>query len=107
APAVSPNPPPNIPQSQAPREPVEPAAPPAVAATPAHPPSPPQVTEHRFPKRSRKSSVTMTPEVQRLNIKNGNFTFLDGAGRMLARFTGVDFRSSLRSELAIRGTAKI
>ena len=49
----------------------------------------------------------MSPEVQRLNIKNGNFTFLDGAGRMLASFTGVDFRSSLRSALAIRGTAKV
>ena len=49
----------------------------------------------------------MPPEVQRLNIKNGNFTFLDGAGKMLASFTGVDFRSSLRSALAIRGKATV
>jgi len=49
----------------------------------------------------------MAPEVQRLNIKNGNFTFLDRTGRMLASFTGVDFRSSLRSALAIRGKAKV
>ena len=117
APAVSANPPPNIPEPRAPGEPAEPRAPgepvkPApkafgVAATPARPPSPPQVTVDKLPKRSRKPSVTMSPEVQRLSIKNGNFTFLDGAGRMLASFTGVDFRSSLRSALAIRGTAKI
>ena len=108
APAVSPNPPPTIPPSQAPGEPIEPA-PKAfgVAATPARPPSPPQVTADRFAKRSRKPSVTMSPEVQRLNIKNGNFTFLDRAGKMLASFTGVDFRSSLRSASAIRGKATV
>jgi hypothetical protein len=51
--------------------------------------------------------VTVAPEVQRLNIKNGNFTFLDRTGRTLASFSGVDFRSSLRGALAIRGKAKI
>jgi hypothetical protein len=51
--------------------------------------------------------VTVIPEVQRLNIKNGNFTFLDRSGRMLASFAGVDFRSSLRSALAIRGKTKV
>jgi hypothetical protein len=113
APAVSANSPPNIPEPRAPGEPVAPAAPPAVAVTPARPsspprpPSPPQVTIDGFAKRSRKPSVTMPPEVQRLNIKNGNFTFLDGAGKMLASFTGVDFRSSLRSALAIRGKATV
>jgi hypothetical protein len=107
APAVSANPPPNIPEPRAPGEPVEPAAHPAVAATPARPPSPPQVTANGFAKPSRKPSVTMPPEVQRLNIKNGNFTFLDRAGGMLASFTGVDFRSSLRSASAIRGNAKV
>jgi hypothetical protein len=107
APAVSANPPPNIPEPRAPGEPVEPASPPAVAATPARPPSPPQVTANGFAKPSRKPSVTMPPEVQRLNIKNGNFTFLDRAGGMLASFTGVDFRSSLRSASAIRGNAKV
>ena len=107
APAVSANPPPHVPAPRAPKEPVEPAAPPAVAATPAPPPPPPQVTADRLAKRSRKPSVTLAPEVQRLNIKNGNFTFLDRAGKMLASFTGVDFRSSLRSALAIRGKAKV
>ena len=106
APVVSANPPPNIPESRTPSEPVEPAAPP-VAATPAHLPSPPQVTVDRFAKRSRRPSVTVAPEVQRLHIENGNFTFLDRGGRMLASFTGVDFRSSLRSAFAIRGKAKV
>jgi uncharacterized protein involved in outer membrane biogenesis len=107
APAVSANPPPNIPESPAQSGTVEPAAPPAIAATPGRPSSPPQVTADRLPKRSRNSSVTVTPEVQRLNIKNGNFTFLDRSGRMLASFAGVDFRSSLRSALAIRGKTKV
>jgi AsmA-like C-terminal region len=106
-PAVSANPPPNIPEPRAPAKPVEPAAPSAVAATPAGPPSPPKATADRLAKRSRTPSVTMPPEVQRLNIKNGNFTFLDDAGKMLASFTGVDFRSSLRSALAIRGKATV
>jgi hypothetical protein len=107
APAVLENPPPNIPEPRASAEPVEPAAAPAVADTPARRPSPPQVTADRFARRSRTPSVTMPPEVQRLSIKNGNFTFLDGAGRTLASFTGVDFRSSLRSALAIRGKATV
>jgi hypothetical protein len=107
APAVSANPTSNIPPSPAQSGIVEPAAPPAIAATPGRPPSPPQVTADRLPKRSRNSSVTVIPEVQRLNIKNGNFTFLDRSGRMLASFAGVDFRSSLRSALAIRGKTKV
>jgi hypothetical protein len=107
APAVSANPPQHVPAPRAPKEPVEPAAPPAVAATPAPPPSLPQVAADRLAMRSRKPSVTLAPEVQRLNIKDGNFTFLDRAGKMLASFSGVDFRSSLRSALAIRGKAKV
>jgi len=107
APGVSANPAPHIPESPAPRQPVEPAPKPfGVVATPARPPSP-RVTVDKLAKRSRKPSGMVAPEVQRLDIKNGNFTFLDRTGRMLASFTGVDFRSSLRSALAIRGKAKI
>ena len=111
APVASANPPPNIPEPRAPGETVEPTAPPAVAATPALPPSPPPATANKFANRSRTPSVTMPrampPEVQQINIQNGNFTFLDGAGKMLASFTGVDFRSSLHSAFAIRGKAKV
>jgi hypothetical protein len=116
APAVSANPPPNVPESPAQREAVEPAGPPAAAvtpapprppSTPAPPPSPRRATADKLAKQSQKLSGAMAPEVQRLNIKNGNFSFLDHDGRMLASFTGVDFRSSLRSALAIRGKAKV
>ena len=106
-PAASANPPPNIPESLAPTEPVEPTAPPAVTATEVRPPATPRGTADKFAERSREPSVTVAPEVQRLNIKNGNFTFLDRTGRTLASFSGVDFRSSLRGALAIRGKAKI
>jgi hypothetical protein len=107
APAVSANPPLNIPESRAQGQPVEPAEPPAVATTPAPPSHPPRVTVDALPKQAPKPSGTVAPEVQRLSIKNGNFRFLDRDGRMLASFAAVDFRSSLRSALAIRGTAKV
>ena len=106
APVVSANPRPSIPESRAQRKPVEPAAPPPVS-TPADLPSTSAVAASKLGKRPPQPSVMMAPEVQRFNIKNGNFTFLDHSGRMLATFAGVDFHSSLRSALAIRGKAKI
>lgn len=53
------------------------------------------------------SAGPMAPEVRRFSIKNGNFTFLDQAGALLASFSGVEFRTSLRSALALRGDAKV
>ena len=49
----------------------------------------------------------LAPEVQRVNIKGGNFSFLDHDGNVIGTFTGVDFRSSVRNGLALRGNAKI
>jgi type II secretion system protein N len=49
----------------------------------------------------------LAPEVQRINIKGGNFSFLDRAGNVIGTFTGVDFRSSMRNGLALRGNAKV
>jgi AsmA-like protein len=49
----------------------------------------------------------LAPEVQRVNIKGGNFSFLDHEGNVIGTFTGVDFRSSVRNGLALRGNAKI
>src|SRR5436190_8044970 len=49
----------------------------------------------------------MPPEVRRVSIKNGNFTFLDHAGKLLASFNGVDFRTSIRSALALHGDTKV
>jgi hypothetical protein len=112
------NPPADISDSRMEHRDVEPGASPIVAVTPARPspPPPPQVTVPSSPgpvavdrsaKRSRKPSETMAPQVQRLNIRNGNFTFLDHTGGVIASFAGVDFRSSLRDAPAIRGKAKI
>jgi hypothetical protein len=47
------------------------------------------------------------PEVQQVNIKNGNFSFLDRAGNLVGTFTGVDFRSSMRNGLTLRGNTKV
>jgi type II secretion system protein N len=48
-----------------------------------------------------------TPEVQRVNLKDGNFTFLDSAGRVVAKFNGLDFHSSFRTATAIKGSARV
>src|SRR5947199_8487989 len=49
----------------------------------------------------------MPPEFRRVSIKNDNFTFLDHAGKLLASFNGVDFRTSIRSALALHGDTKV
>src|SRR4029079_1912753 len=51
--------------------------------------------------------LAVPPEVRRVSIKNGNFSFLDHAGRLLASFNGVDFRTSIRSALALHGDATV
>ncbi len=57
--------------------------------------------------KSPRPHAGLAPEVQRVNIKGGNFSFLDRAGNVIGTFTGVDFRSSMRNGLALRGNAKI
>jgi len=47
------------------------------------------------------------PEVQRVDIKNGNFSFLDRQHRLLGKFNGVDFRTNIRSGFTFRGDAKV
>jgi len=51
--------------------------------------------------------LAVAPEVRRVSVKDGNFTFLDPTGRLVASFTGVDFRTNIRSALAFRGDAKV
>ena len=53
------------------------------------------------------SEGRLGPQVQRVNIEGGNFTFLDRAGNMVGTFTGVNFRSSMRNGLALRGNTKV
>jgi len=53
------------------------------------------------------SRFAVAPEVRRVTIKDGNFTFLDAAGALLASFKGLDFRTSIRSASALHGNAKV
>jgi hypothetical protein len=86
-------------------EPPRQAASPATASMRPYLPSPPRATVDQFPKRQPR--LAMAPEVQRVSIKGGNFNFLDRSGAMLAIFTGVDFRTSIRSAAALHGDAKV
>ncbi len=47
------------------------------------------------------------PEVRRVNLRDGHFTFLDAAGRVVAKFDGLDFTSSFRTATAVKGSAKV
>jgi hypothetical protein len=51
--------------------------------------------------------LSVAPEVRRVSIKDGDFTFLDQHGKLVASFAGVDFRTNIRSALALRGDAKM
>jgi hypothetical protein len=79
---------------------------PIIANTPANLPSPVQATVNDQPPK-QEPRLAMPPEVRRVSIKNGNFTFLDHAGKLLAGFNGVDFRTSIRSALALHGDTKV
>ena len=51
--------------------------------------------------------LSVAPEVRRVSVQDGVFTFLDQTGRLVASFAGVDFRTYIRSALALRGDAKV
>ena len=72
----------------------------------ASPPSSSRVSGSGEP-RGREPRLSVTPEVRRVSVKDGDFTFLDHAGRLIASFTGVDFRTKIRSTLALHGDAKV
>src|SRR6266480_1737565 len=79
---------------------------PADVATPTNLSSPIQVPGDNLTPREQ-ARLPVAPEVRRISIKDGNFTFLDQAGGLLASFTGVNFRTSIRSASALRGDAKM
>jgi hypothetical protein len=56
---------------------------------------------------AREPKLTVAPEVRRVSVKNGDFTFLDQTGKLVASFSGVDFRTNIRSAQAFRGDAKV
>ena len=92
-------------------EPTEPSAMPASsAATPsgavaeAGTPKPPI---QPIGKVEKQQPAPYAPEIRRVKLADGEFNFLDGKGKVVARFIGVDFRSSLRNTTALSGTIEI
>jgi hypothetical protein len=69
-------------------------------------PSAPKVTLKPEPV-GREPRLAVAPEVRRVSVKEGNFTFLDQTGALVASFAGVDFRTNIRSAQALRGDAKV
>jgi hypothetical protein len=63
--------------------------------------------ENGLPGRTPQFREAIGPEVQRVDIKNGNFSFLDRQRTLLGRFNGVDFRTNIRSGFTFRGDAKV
>ena len=55
----------------------------------------------------REPKLGVAPEVRRVSVEDGDFTFLDETGKLVASFAGVDFRTSIRSAQAFRGDAKV
>jgi hypothetical protein len=66
-----------------------------------------RVTENKLRERPETPLEVLAPGVESVNVKGGNFTFLDHKGALLASFAGVDFRTNIRSAMALRGDAKI
>jgi len=99
---VSRKPPVSVSQSRRESEFVQPTVPTMDIApsTNLSPPAQPSV-DNRPPRRA------VAPEVRRVSIKDGSFSFLDQAGGLLASFTGVDFRTSIRSASALHGDTKV
>lgn len=54
-----------------------------------------------------KRPLVLIPDVQRAVVTNGEFRFLDRAGRLVAAFEGVDLHASVQSSTSLGGTAKI
>jgi len=109
---VSTNRAPAIPQAEAGIEVAKTTTSPVVAnagpavTTPASVPSSPKATVKDEPP-GREPKLAVAPEVRRVTVKDGDFTFLDQTGRLVASFTGVDFRTNIRSPQALRGDAKV
>jgi AsmA-like C-terminal region len=69
-------------------------------------PSAPKATVKDEPP-GREPKLAVAPEVRRVSVKNGDFTFLDQNWKLVANFAGVNFRTNIRSAQALRGDAKV
>ena len=97
---VSTNRAPATPQTKAGAEFVQTNATPAVT-NPASVPPRPKVTVKDEPP-GREPKLAVAPEVRRVTVKDGDFTLLDQTGRLVASCAGVNFRTHIRSALALR-----
>ena len=79
---------------------------PSVTVTPGSLFSPSQIAPINKPSRAQ-PRLLVAPEVRRVRIKNGYFSFLDQAGSLLASFSRVDFRTSIRSATALHGDVEV
>jgi uncharacterized protein involved in outer membrane biogenesis len=61
------------------------------------------------PRRSTEPAhpAASAPEIRRVKLADGSFRFLDEKGKVVATFSGVDFRSNVRNATALRGTVRI
>jgi len=96
---------PTIPQSAAQIQPVPTSALSGATAAAAVASSPAVIARDQLARREPRRAVA--PEVRRVSVRNGDFTFLDKAGRLVAGFAGVDFRTNIRSAEALYGDAKV
>jgi type II secretion system protein N len=78
---------------------------PLATAPPGSPPAEPAPNEEALV--PAPSAAPFTPEVRRVSLRDGDFTFLDSAGRVVAKFSGLDFTSSFRTATAIKGSTMI
>ena len=84
------------------------ASPAAPAPAGSAPPAPPTVAV--APNESPAGvapAASFTPEVRHVDLRDGNFTFLDSSGRVIAKFIGFDFTSSFRTATAIKGSTHV
>jgi len=79
---------------------------PVVPATSTNVSPPAEDALHNKPPR-REPGFAVAPEVRRVSIKNGTFSFLDRKGALLASFKGLDFRTNIRSASALHGDAQV
>jgi hypothetical protein len=104
--AVSPRPTASVSESRKQSEFADVTATPGDTASSGNLSSPAQVPIDNRPPRQQ-SRMAVAPEVRRVSIKDGSFSFLDQTGVLLASFTGVDFHTSIRSASALHGDTTV
>ena len=96
------------------RAPIAAAAEPSPAIANAEPSPPiqasPTVAQEVQPSREtvdEHATARFVPEIQRINVRRGNFRFLDQSGNFVASFDGLQFRSTIGRGMDLRGTANV